>query len=235
MYKPIAQNDKPMICALLNYYKKLYKIIGTIVLILGTVLVPVVPYFMKGGAPEGLNVYLLYYLYLINSVISYFFAGYRQSLLTAHQRTDITNKISTFVSIFIQLFQIIALYLTRSMYVYAVVPILGTVLTNILNYFVTSKKYPDIFCKGKIPNEIVIDINDECITMTLTDKGPGIEDIEAALSEGYSTAGPRAKSLGFGEGMGFSSMKKYSDDMEIYSEPGVGTTLIMKVFVRDEE
>ena len=83
--------------------------------------------------------------------------------------------------------------------------------------------------------EIIIDINDECITMTLTDKGPGIEDIEAALSEGYSTAGPRAKSLGFGEGMGFSSMKKYSDDMEIYSEPGVGTTLIMKVFVRDEE
>ena len=83
--------------------------------------------------------------------------------------------------------------------------------------------------------QIVIDITDECITMTLTDKGPGIEDIEAALSDGYSTADKRAKSMGFGEGMGFTSMKKYSDNMEIYSEPGVGTTLIMQVFVNEDE
>ena len=82
--------------------------------------------------------------------------------------------------------------------------------------------------------EIIIDINDECITMTLTDKGPGIEDIEAAMTDGYSTAGAHAKSLGFGEGMGFTSMKQYSDDMQIYSEPGVGTTIILKVFVTEE-
>ena len=83
--------------------------------------------------------------------------------------------------------------------------------------------------------EISININNECITMTLTDKGPGIENIEAALTDGYSTANAHAKSMGFGEGMGFTSMRKYSDDMQIYSEPGVGTTLIMKVFVKEDE
>ncbi len=83
--------------------------------------------------------------------------------------------------------------------------------------------------------EISIDINEECITMTLADKGPGIEDIEAAMQSGYSTANAKAKSMGFGEGMGFTSMKQYSDDMEIYSEPGVGTTLIMKVYVKEDE
>lgn len=82
--------------------------------------------------------------------------------------------------------------------------------------------------------EISIDINDECITMTLIDKGPGIENIEAALTSGYSTANEKARSMGFGEGMGFTSMKQYSDDMQIYSEPGVGTTIIMKVYVKSD-
>ena len=77
--------------------------------------------------------------------------------------------------------------------------------------------------------EIKIEITDEAITMTLTDHGPGIENIEQALSDGYSTADEHARSLGFGEGMGFTSMKKYSDDMQIYSEPGVGTTVILTV------
>lgn len=82
--------------------------------------------------------------------------------------------------------------------------------------------------------QIDIEITDECITMILTDKGPGIENIEEALTDGYTTANEHAKALGFGEGMGFSSMKKFSDEMEIYSEPGVGTTLIMKVFCRQK-
>lgn len=79
--------------------------------------------------------------------------------------------------------------------------------------------------------KIDIEINEQCITMTLADKGPGIENIEEALADGYSTASDRARSLGFGEGTGFSSMKKFSDEMQIYSEPGIGTTLIMKIFI----
>jgi len=104
----------------------------------------------------------------------------------------------------------------------------------------TVRKVSTVLYQGEINmlihaggGKISIDITGDCITMTLVDKGPGIEDIEAAFADGFSTAGPKAKSMGFGEGMGFSSMRKYSDDMQIYSEPGVGTTLIMKVFVNE--
>lgn len=83
--------------------------------------------------------------------------------------------------------------------------------------------------------QIEISVDDKCITMILKDNGPGIENIEEALTDGYSTADAHARSLGFGEGMGFSSMKKYSDEMHIYSEAGVGTTLIMKVFIDENE
>lgn len=83
--------------------------------------------------------------------------------------------------------------------------------------------------------QIEISVDDKCIIMILKDNGPGIENIEEALTDGYSTADAHARSLGFGEGMGFSSMKKYSDEMHIYSEAGVGTTLIMKVFIDENE
>ena len=65
--------------------------------------------------------------------------------------------------------------------------------------------------------------------MILADKGPGIADIEKAMQAGWSTAPDNIRSLGFGAGMGLPNMKKYSDDMKIDTELGVGTTVTMKV------
>ena len=70
------------------------------------------------------------------------------------------------------------------------------------------------------PNEII---------MVLSDKGPGIPDIELAMREGYSTAPDNVRSLGFGAGMGLPNMKKYTDYMNIDSKLGVGTTVTMIV------
>ncbi len=69
------------------------------------------------------------------------------------------------------------------------------------------------------------DIDDTKITITITDKGPGINDIEQAMQEGYSTATPQVREMGFGAGMGLANMKKNSDSMKISSIPGVGTTV----------
>ena len=153
MYKPIEENDKDKICEFLSYYRTFYRIIGTVMLFLGTILLPAIPYLIKDEPPAGVNVYILFYLYLINSVISYFFAGYKQSLLVAHQRSDISSKITMFVSILIQVGQIAVLVLTRNFYAYAIVPIVGTILTNGLNAWVTNKRYPEFRCRGKLGTE----------------------------------------------------------------------------------
>ena len=65
--------------------------------------------------------------------------------------------------------------------------------------------------------------------MELRDTGPGIEDFSLAMQEGYSTAPDEVRNLGFGAGMGLPNMKKYTDDMQIESELGVGTTVWMTV------
>ncbi|MBP3446278.1 MAG: anti-sigma regulatory factor [Clostridia bacterium] len=72
-------------------------------------------------------------------------------------------------------------------------------------------------------------ITPECITVVLADKGPGIPDVELAMQEGYSTAPENVRSLGFGAGMGLPNIKKYTDEMTIDTEIGVGTTITLKI------
>lgn len=73
-------------------------------------------------------------------------------------------------------------------------------------------------------------ITPECITVILADKGPGIPDIELAMKEGYSTAPENVRALGFGAGMGLPNIKKYTDEMNIDTVIGIGTTITLKVY-----
>jgi anti-sigma regulatory factor (Ser/Thr protein kinase) len=68
-----------------------------------------------------------------------------------------------------------------------------------------------------------VDIDGTRVKITITDKGPGIEDIERAMEEGYSTASAEVREMGFGAGLGLSNMKKNSDSFVIESIPGEGT------------
>ena len=72
-------------------------------------------------------------------------------------------------------------------------------------------------------------VHPDKIIITLTDRGPGIADIELAMSEGYSTAPDNIRSLGFGAGMGLPNIKRYSDELDIESELGKGTKLTITV------
>lgn len=77
--------------------------------------------------------------------------------------------------------------------------------------------------------EITVTVTDSGITMVLADTGPGIPDVEQAMQEGWSTARAEVRSLGFGAGMGLPNMKKYTDEMNIETEIGVGTKITMVV------
>ena len=79
-----------------------------------------------------------------------------------------------------------------------------------------------------------VDVNEEKIMIRLEDRGPGIPDIEQAMQEGWSTASAEARNSGFGAGMGLPNMKRNSDDMQIETELGVGTTVIMTILIGGE-
>ena len=79
---------------------------------------------------------------------------------------------------------------------------------------------------------IDVDIDEEKIKTKITDIGPGISDIEKAMEEGYSTATPQVREMGFGAGMGLANMKKNSDSMKISSIPGEGTTVELVNYIK---
>ena len=74
-------------------------------------------------------------------------------------------------------------------------------------------------------------VYEDRIVMILTDRGPGIADVEKAMQEGFSTAPDNVRNLGFGAGMGLPNMKRYTDDMQIQSVVGEGTTITMTVLL----
>jgi len=79
-----------------------------------------------------------------------------------------------------------------------------------------------------------VDIDSEKISIKISDKGPGIIDIEKAMEEGYSTATPQVREMGFGAGMGLSNMKRNSDSMKISSIPGEGTTVELINYIKPD-
>ncbi|MFO7754911.1 MAG: ATP-binding protein [Bacteroidales bacterium] len=76
---------------------------------------------------------------------------------------------------------------------------------------------------------IRVNIDSSCIKMTVDDKGPGIEDIDLAMSDGYSTASEEVREMGFGAGMGLPNIKRNTDVLNIESIPGKGTTVKLEI------
>jgi serine/threonine-protein kinase RsbT len=78
--------------------------------------------------------------------------------------------------------------------------------------------------------EMVLEIYEDMISIKANDKGPGIQDVDLAMSEGFSTASNAARELGFGAGMGLPNIKKYSDNFKITSNEK-GTRLTIDIMI----
>ncbi len=79
--------------------------------------------------------------------------------------------------------------------------------------------------------KMIVEILEDRIKMVVEDTGPGIENIELAMQEGYSTASEKVREMGFGAGMGLPNIKKNTDVLNIKSTPCVGTILEMIVYI----
>lgn len=78
---------------------------------------------------------------------------------------------------------------------------------------------------------LTLDITPEKLHFRLEDDGPGIENIELAMKEGFSTATDKMREMGFGAGMGLPNIRKNADKFEIVSEPSKGTTLDITIYL----
>ena len=153
MYKPVADNDVKKINALLNLYRKIYRIIGVGVLIIGLCLVPFLPYIIKDGYPSDINIYILFVVYLINASVSYFLFAYKRALLTAYQKVSVISNINTVLTIVTNAAQILILITIKNYYAYVIVYPLISITQNLIIARITNKVYPNLECDGNVSKE----------------------------------------------------------------------------------
>lgn len=150
MYKPLAEEDTEQVCALLAYYKKIYYWVGGFIFIAGMALMPWLPRFINGIYPDNINIYLLYFLYLVNTVSSYWLFAYKSALITAAQRIDVQNKIYTVTAVLSNIAHFVVIVVMRNFYLYVLVSIGITAINNFCIEIVTKKYYPQYKCSGAL-------------------------------------------------------------------------------------
>lgn len=159
MYKPIAEDNEIKLCALMNLYKKYYRIIGAIILIGGIILIPFLPYLISGKLPEDVNLYALYLLNLAATVCTYWLFAYKNSLLQAYQRVDIVSKITIGTESLKYILQFVSLMIFRNYYLFCIVLVISQIITNIITALIVDKLYPNLKANGNLSDTELKDIN----------------------------------------------------------------------------
>ena len=158
LYKPIAEGDDLTVCSILSFLKKTYRIIGIIILIAGIMIMPFIKLLIKGDYPKDINIYLLYALFLVNSVVSYLLFADKNTYLTAVQRADLVSNAYTVTNILGKTLQVLVLLLFKNFYIFALMNIVASVANNVFVEILSRKTFPNIRAYGTIPVEVKNDL-----------------------------------------------------------------------------
>lgn len=140
LYKPLSDKDERKTKALMNFYRSAYTIIGFVILVLGLSLVPFLDYLIK-DRPDIPHFELIYILFLLNTVVSYFFT-YKRSLLSADQKEYVNTVNRTIFAIILSVLHLVVLWIFKSYVLYLIATIICTIASNISISIKCDKRYP---------------------------------------------------------------------------------------------
>ncbi|MDD6655903.1 MAG: polysaccharide biosynthesis C-terminal domain-containing protein [Lachnospiraceae bacterium] len=152
-YSLYANQDIKKLNAYLHFYRKIYRVVGSVIIVAGVCVTPFLGLIVRDQLPVGLNMYIVYYIYLLNTAISYFIASYRTVILTVAQRQDIESKIAIVFNLLMYIVQIVVLLLCGNYYLYLLILPLSTIIINVVRYYITNKIYPELCPDGDISEE----------------------------------------------------------------------------------
>lgn len=155
LYKPIKDNDQLRILQYMDLYKRIYRVVGIIVIIIGVAMIPFLPYLIKDYdrlASLNINAVFIFLLYLFESASSYFFFAYKATIVRAHQKEYRQHLINYVVTTIACVLQIIALIFLQDFIVYTVISLGAVVVKNLLYARQASKMYP--FINNKVTEKL---------------------------------------------------------------------------------
>ena len=140
LYKPLKENDTKKVSEYMNYFKRTYRILALLILILGISIMPFLSYIFGESYKVSDNLYFIYSLYLIKTVVSYLLV-YKTTLLIADQNQYITSIVNIVYQMLLTIGQVLILVLFKNFILFIMVEMIATILQNVVNTIICNKKY----------------------------------------------------------------------------------------------
>lgn len=151
LYKPIAKNDTNRIILLMKFYKSAYRIIGLVIGVIGILIMPFLPYIIKDDI-SFVNVNLVFFIFLLQSVASYLFFMYKSAIIITHQKEYIVTLITSIFSIISSVVKITVLIVFNDFILYLISFIIVDILANLYIAHKADLMYPYI---NKKTNDVI--------------------------------------------------------------------------------
>lgn len=167
LYKPLAEHDDRRIRILLKFYKQAYRVIGAVILLLGVALIPLLPVLIRDYdslAALNINAILIFMMFLMRSVSSYWFFAYRSTIMVATQKRYVLSIASYFITIVSNAAQILVLTLYKNFIIYTATVLFFSILTSLVYAVIAKRYYPQYFIKeeGRLGKDEIHGLFKDC-------------------------------------------------------------------------
>ena len=154
MYKPVADDNRDLLCAYLKFYRSIYRWVGSVIFVVGLAVMPFLDKLVHGSVPPDIDLHVLYFIHLVNTASSYSLFAYRGSILGAHHRNDVIANLRSAVSAVQYVVVFLILFATRNYYHYVFATVFFTLLQNVLLVVASKRLFPGIEPRGELPPEL---------------------------------------------------------------------------------
>lgn len=167
LYKPLAEGDDKRVRLLMKFYKQAYRVVGSVILVLGLCLIPVLPFVIKdydSMAALGINAVLIFVLHIGRTVCSYWFFAYRAAILKANQKKYILDAVEFFTNLATSGVKILVLVLFKDFVLYTSTVLFFNIAQNFVNAYIVKREYPQFFERedDQLSKSEVVDMIKDC-------------------------------------------------------------------------
>lgn len=171
LYKPMSDRYQHTeeIGRIMNLFRRIYYSVGVIILIIGIVTIPLIPYMVQGKSyPHNLNIYYIYCVYILNCVLPYFSGTYKNVLFISSQNSHVCKRIGGFTAFIMYVLQLIVLMLFHDYNIYTFLLLVNAIFPGVIVSFSARRYFPEISIKGMPDATFISQFRKQILAMAIS-------------------------------------------------------------------
>ncbi|WP_147533179.1 lipopolysaccharide biosynthesis protein [Bacillus marasmi] len=147
LYKPLAENNREKIIALVQLYKQVYRVLAFIIFVVSLAIYPILDHLLKGSESVSF-LKLAFFIFVLKNIVYYFYE-HKVAIFVADQKEYILTRIYTIFHVIATLAKMLILILTKDFILFLIIELITNTLQCFINNRVVAKRYPYLFTKKR--------------------------------------------------------------------------------------